>query len=272
MDNLFGCIDKRYGIDPETLSEKQVQKLLDKIKNAKDLDRNNYHIGQFLSFLRDKSPKVLIEIFLERVDKTVETLDEEGKNIKPFPYTGFSSQQLSDITGHPDFDECIRLIVERAYRKNWEYSFWCPKIFKWLDPNFSERSMTYLKKILENADENTVIAAGCLVEDFESGIVFVFVDFVITILTKAHSIGSDCYRKVESQLASTVFSGSHGVSPPGEPDAHYISIAQNCDAVLKSQNLPLEVSEFYQYIKARAEEENRRKLARDKLEEEEEDL
>ncbi len=101
---------------------------------------------------------------------------------------------------------------------------------------------------------------------------FVASDFVSNILTRAHSISKECYNKVQSIFASRVFSGSHWVSPPGEPDAHYLSIASSCKNILQDTNLPMPAHNFFGNIRETAIQYNEDKLIRDRLEEEEEEI
>jgi len=274
LNALLRAIDKRHGINPDSLSKDEIARLVNKIEKISRLDRNHYEVGQFLSFCLTTDPKAVIRMLLKRVSRSI-TADgkhDRRKEFQPFPYTGFGQCIHLNVLDHSDFSECVRLIVHAVAKDQWEYRFWCPRIFNWLDPNFAEKSRNVLKDILKDATEGQTIGIACLLEDYEHGIIFVAVDFLGDLLTRAADIGEACYRKASSKLAGAVFSGSWAESPPGEPSAHWVGIAESCEAVLKRQDLPKPVCDFYRSVKEHAENLNLQKLERDKMEEQEEDI
>lgn len=274
LNGLFNCVNERYGLDPDTLTSEQIDNLMKQIEYVNVLDSNHYRIGEFLAYMKSKSPKKVVEMLLRRVQKKVELQEDRTKKreFQPFPHLGYRYPLPIDVSGHPEFKDCVDLIVTAVERDDWQYYFWCPIIFRWLDPNFSSTSKEYLRGLLAKADAHRVRAIGCLMKSYESEIVFAEVDFVKNLLTKASDISAECYKNVQSQLASIVFSGARMVSPPGQPDAHFVSIAERCKAILTGNDVPTVVANFYRGIQAEAEEENRRKLERDRIEQEEEEI
>jgi len=274
LNDLLRVVDKQYGIDPDALSDQQVKALLDKVSNAKQIDDNDYEIGQFLSFCLVREPKSVIQMLLQRIEESVrsDTSDEEGKQVQPFPHLGFSDPSHRDVVTHAQFGDCVRLMVEAASKDAWQYRFWCPRIFKWLDPSFTQQSQRALSDILRGATESQVVGMTCLLENYEHGIAFVAVDFICGLLASADAIGPVCCKKARSRLLGGVFSGSWCESPPGEPSAHHVGIADACATVLLRTDLPTPARAFYQSAKEHAESLNRQKLETDRIEEEEDTI
>lgn len=74
---------------------------------------------------------------------------------------------------------------------------------------------------------------------------------------------------VASKISFMPFSGTRSISGPGEPDDLCLRIIKKCDEILSNTSIETKLREFYKGLKKYAEDENIRKLERDKAEIEE---
>ena len=273
LNHLLRNIDRKYGIPHERLSNEQVKKILSKIESVNLLGQNQYEIDQFLGYYRVSNLRDIITMSINRIEKSSRIRQEEESSeekYQPFPYLGFSQSISPDVSSNAEFTECLNLLF-KASRKE-DYSFWYPKIFKWLNPIFSQISQDFFLRKAKDSNEEEIVNIAHLLKDYDRGIIFSVCPFISELLLRAKEVSEDCYKHVGSTFYCVAFSGTHYVSPPGQPDGFHLSIAEQCKILIEKESLPEPVLQFYRSVQKSADERAKEKLDRDKVELEEEEF
>jgi len=110
---------------------------------------------------------------LRRVHPAVETQEDSHreKKFQQFPHLEYSHPIPSDVNEPPEFEDCVDFLVMDTAGDDWQYYFWCPVIFKWLDPNSSTASREHFRGLLTEADADQVLAIGCPIKNLGNGFV-----------------------------------------------------------------------------------------------------
>ena len=272
LEKKLENISDKYGIPLSDLNETHVDILLNQFINVEKLT-DQYHLGIFLSHVANNNPLRIVKLLLKRVDNSIPNENSpKNRDYQVFPYIDFHTTP-EKVIQHSEFPECIRTIIDYMYvkkKKNyWEPSFWCPKIFKWLDPNFSEKTLKILENIITAGKPEDLKNIAYIFAEYERDLFFSHTDFINKLLLKSNEVDDECYEVVASKISFMPFSGTRSISGPGEPDDLCLRIIKKCDEILSNTSIETKLREFYKGLKKYAEDENIRKLERDKAEIEE---
>lgn len=258
LDNL-----NPHWLDPALLSDNQISKLLDKIKYVNVLD--GHDVGEFLIYVFSRKPVECTRLILWRIDNM------SSNDLQPFPYNGGFHNKPKGIVDHPYYSNCIKEILYSMKEYEWKTYFWCPNLVEWLDPEFTDLTK---KVLLENKTSfpKAILAIAYIFVGYERNYFFNNLDLIKFLLQEAENSDKEIRDTIRGKLGFMPFSGVRNMSGLGKDDDLCIEIIQKCKDILKDDNLPSFIKDFYENLIRSANYHNQKKLERDKAELEEEEF
>lgn len=247
-------LDKRYAIDPDSLSEKEMKMILSKLIQVEKI--GHHWIENFLKYTSEKFPELFIDFLLERVK-----IGEQRKIYEYEPFGYSLHKQISPLTDSPKYRNILRRIRDKAsaYKKdNYQYA----RLFKVLTGNFNEATLEVLSEWIESGEKSKILGVGILIHHAYHDFAFANPNFVEKLLNAAKDSGSDCLKSVKSNLFWGVVSRSKG-GTIGQPMPEDIKMRDEASKLIKNYSQGTPTHEFYKDIKDYAEKEIEESARRD---------
>lgn len=263
LDNL-----NPHWIDPDILTDDQIDIILEKIKYVKKLE-SQHDTGVFLSHITTRKPLELVKLFLWRI----QNMSSDGA--QPFPYNEGFHDKPTDLMNHPDYKTCIVEVIDAMEKYDWRAYFWCPTLVQWLDPLLTDITKEILLKSI-GRHKNALKAITYIFVNYERDYFFGNLDFLNQLLVEASKPQyqkDETFVTIKGKLSFMPFSGTRWMSPPGEEDDLCLKIIEVCEATLQKNPHFFEVLKcFYEDLIEAAKHENQSKLDRDNAELQEEEF
>jgi hypothetical protein len=251
MDQVLMNLHKPHGLDPNLLTEEDIGKLLSHIQLMPDFGRQEYWIDEFLSFASRRCPKAVVRALLARVHYAASLPDGSVHEFQPLPYTDFLSG-LGSLSNSPQYCELLREVRDQSTQEHWVYTFWMPKLFRFISAAYCTQALGVLDEWIGSDDSERINAAARLLREADPDFVFVHHDFVQHLLTRAGDAGPECLRNVSSSLFAAVVSGVYS-SAPGEPPSRLVVQRDRAQEMVRTYAGIPHVVQFYQSVASHAE-------------------
>ena len=240
-DEYCGQFDEKYYFDPNNLTDKELEIILEKLESISNID--NHNIEEFLEYLSERIPLSVIKFMIKRVEKSKIKLNDTDK-YQPFSY--LLSSDFKGIKSSSYYLDILREIRNKTIDNNWQSHFWYPILFKPLSGNFSQQSIGVLMEWIQSGEKDKIRAVGTLLHQAPELFIFQNPTFVTDMLVAAKPHGEKFYKSVKADLAhSAIFRSKHGT--PGQPMPEDVELKDNSLDML--QKLP-EGSLTYEFYKS----------------------
>lgn len=261
LNSALGVFDRRHGIDPDQLTPEDVNAILSKIREVRQLSRQGYEIDEFLSFACEIAPKSVVQCLLARIHYCASASAELPEDYEPLPYTGFHTG-LGALAKSCLFPALLRDIRNEVLRPEWQYGVWIPTLFAQAAGGFGTAALAVLQEWVESGDPEKVIGAARLLGEAGHEFAFKQHHFVADLLTRASELSPDCYDHTRSRLFGLAISGLFS-GTPGQPPPRRVQDQQQATKLAQTYRERPKVCEFYKAIKEWSGREIKESLARD---------
>lgn len=259
-DEYCAQFDKTYHFDPDTLSDKEVNLILDKLVSVTDID--DHHIEELLEEFSKRMPRAVVHFLTKRIDiskKAVKT--EEGTDkFRPFSYT--LTRHFVGVQSSPDYLDILRDLRNKAAEDDWQTRFWYPLLFKAISANFGPPSIDVLMEWVRSGEKKKIEIVGILIKEVPDNFVFQNPQFVTDMLRAAEPFGEKFLKSTMYDLASPAMYGSkQGVV--GQPMPQDVALKENSLKMMdRYPKASLEYS-FYELLAKHATKEIQEQMERD---------
>ena len=263
-------LNAQYGLDPEQLTDPQIDRILAQIETLQVLEGRLHDFLEFIAFASKRRPRGTVDMLIRRVKACASHRGARGHDQwTPIPYNG-RGLSLPGLMNSPDYHELLRSIRELALDDDLIVRFWVPELFHVAVPDLaaSQVGQAVLLEWIDSRNADQIIATAHLLRGFDRAIVFSLAEFIAQILEAAAAKGDDCLRRSKSELYGVAVSGTYERTP-GQPAQRHVSDKQSASAMAEQFRERTPVREFFEELVRHAEESIRRELAEFDEEEEE---
>ncbi len=189
--------DADFGVDPALLEDDDVSGLLEMLGGVNAI--NDYHVGRFLAHAYKRMPRRVTSMLLDRIDDGARTTRVE---FEPLPFEGLEAV-LAGASSHPEFEQVLRDVRERALGDSWQTRFWLPRLFRAVSAGFSPASLSLVEVWAVSGDPAKTRAAARLLAGAPPGLLFDHQELIVKLLESSHALGGDVYEEVADLLGTS---------------------------------------------------------------------
>ncbi|MBH8574937.1 hypothetical protein I8752_18320 [Nostocaceae cyanobacterium CENA369] len=235
-NQLCGIFHPTMGLSIDTLSDTELKIILQKLEPI--LNISSYTIGKFLACALHRSPRLVIQFLLNRIEKAQSS---ESKNYQAIPFSGLKSH-LNSIEKSSEYEDILREIRNQALKVFQKYNCWLnnhnhyiSKLFEEVSLGFNATSIKVLQEWINSEDCEKIQTVSSFLNHAPQSFVLTHVDFTANLLEQAYSLGDDCYKTVNSHLYSRYPSASdvRVVRTPEEPMPEDVALQNQALAIAK---------------------------------------
>jgi hypothetical protein len=248
---VLGSIDPKHGIDPEQLSDTDIDTLLGRVELVRTLEGRNYEVFEFISFASRRRPTQTLTMLLRRVLTSDEEHRDKGvERWQPLPYSG-RGLSLPGVEQARDHADLVRSIRDATPGAGSSARFWLPTLFQAADPNLVAGRLV-LREWLSSGEAEKIVATATLLRGFTHSLVFSEHELLAEIIAAASRCGSECLADAKGELFALAGGGVYS-GTPGEPAPRHVQDKMDASklAELYAANEP--VRDFYEALVAHAE-------------------
>lgn len=259
-DTLCSVFDKQYGISPDLLNDEELSQLLSKLESINEIDHNLYHIDNFLGYVTRRSPSLLIDFFLKRIEKASkrENSDDYFEAISAYGY----HSAFSEISSSPDLGVLLTKIRDCSLSINALSMYCLSHLFRYVSNGYCKQSIEILLEWVDSKEEVKIAIIPDLLQAAPSGFIFDNIEFVSKTIEISYQISDECHRKVNNGFNSIAISGSKS-GEPGEPMPKDIKQRDSSQEAMNKYPAGSPSHRFFESLKKEAEYEIRRTIAED---------
>lgn len=259
-DDFCRIFEPKYGVQLNNLTDPQIQILLEKLLTINIFERQHYHADRLLKNIAHKSPDVIIEFLLKRLEYARDN-DIRSKDYAPLPYLDFE-YDFFDTSIFQDAKKYMQKVLELSVNPLGLDLFWLPKLFKLLSNNFSGESIIVLTEWIKSGEEKNIIAISFLLREANQGFLFSQYEFIGKLLEAAVAISTECFKNVKSNLFGIAVSGGSTRSH-GQPSQKDVDLRDNGRAMSKKFQLTHPGYKFFEEVAEYGENRIKEELERD---------
>ncbi|MGV8120659.1 MAG: DUF4365 domain-containing protein [Candidatus Xenobiia bacterium LiM19] len=259
-DTLCSVFDNQYGISPDLLNDEELSQLLSKLESINEIDHSLYYIDNFLGYVTRRSPSLLVDFFLKRIEKSSkkESSDDYFEAISAHGY----HSAFSEISSFPDLGILLTKIRDYSLSINALSMDCLSHLFRYVSNGYCELSIEILLEWVNSKDEVKIAKIPDLLQAAHSGFIFDNIEFVSKVIEIAYDISDDCCREVSNDFYSIAISGSKS-GEPGEPMPKDIKQRDSSQEAMNKYPAGSPSHRFFESLKKEAEYEIRRTIAED---------
>jgi len=261
LDQALLLINEQHGIPPQKLTPEDVEALLQKLRNVRELSGDHFHTNRFLQLAAAVSPEAVVDMFLSRIEFAASLQREKGETYQPLPYAHFV-QGLQALATGPRYADLLRRIRDRVPQEHHIYRFWIPQLFGLASDGFGATAMDVLREWSTSTDPQEVIFAAFLSREAGPAFAFTQDGFVVECLRNAESLGEEVLRRVESNFHGGAASLSYHSAIGEAPKAMVQSKQRSEEMAEKHKTVPV-AEAFYRRLAASFQEMIAENLAED---------
>jgi hypothetical protein len=249
-DEVLRSMDAKYGVDPNRLTDADIDTLLGRIELLRTLEGRNYEVLEFLNVASVRRPSQTLAMLLRRVLATdSHHVDKNEERWLPLPYNG-SGLSLPGVEQASDHTDLVRSIRDATPDAGSSARFWLPILFHAADPNLAA-ARTILREWLSSREADKVVATATLLRGFAHSVVFSDHELIADIIVAASQCSSECLDDTKGELfalaASGVYSGT-----PGQPAPRHVQDRKDASALVDVYAANERVRDFYAALVAHA--------------------
>lgn len=261
-DDFCSIFEPRYGVCPDYLSAEQIQTLLEKLLKIDIFERQHYHADQLLKNIAHKSPDVVIEFLLKRLEYARDN-DIRSRDYAPLPYLDFE-YDFFDTNIFQESEKYMQKVLGLSINPAGLDIFWLPKLFKLLSSNFSGKSIIILTEWIKSSrEEKNITAISFLLREANQGFLFSQYEFIGILLEAAAAVSAECLKNVKSNLFGIAVSGGSTRSH-GQPSQKDVELKDRGRETSNNFELTHPGYKFYREISEYGETRIREELERDR--------
>ena len=205
-DEVLGSIDPKHGVDPDQLSDEDIDTLLGRVELVQTLEGRNYEVFEFINFASVRRPTQTLAMLLRRV--LASDADHEDKSVDrwlPLPYNGHGLS-LPGVQQAHDHVNLVRSIRDATPGAGSSARFWLPILFQTADPNLVAARVV-LREWLSSGEAEKIVATATLLRGFTHSVVFGEHELIAEIIAAASRCGSECLDDTKGELFALAVSG-----------------------------------------------------------------
>ena len=201
-ENLCQLFSNKWGVPLQELKSADIKVLLSKLEDVLEVD--NHYINTFLAKASEQDPRAVVGLLLTRIRKS----GGKGASYHPLPLLEFRDP-LIGLAASPDQETILREIRDTSLDPESSVEGWIPQLFREVSLGFeSAPSLKVLNEWINSGNADNIKSAARLVSGAQPEFVFNNVEFISNLLERAYAASTDCYRSVDSNLASSALSGT----------------------------------------------------------------
>ena len=179
------------GIPFQELTADDIKNLLSKLEDVQEVD--DYSINTFLIKASEQDARAVVELLLTRIRKK----GKKGTRYHPLPLVGFRNP-LAGLAASPDHETILREIRDISLEPGSSDPYWMPQLFREASLDFeSAASLKVLNEWINSGNAVRIKTAAHLLSSAQPSFVFKHVEFIASLLERAHAASSDCYLSVD---------------------------------------------------------------------------
>ena len=255
-ENLCQLFSNKWGVPLQELKSADIKVLLSKLEDVLEVD--NHYINTFLAKASEQDPRAVVGLLLTRIRKS----GGKGASYHPLPLLEFRDP-LIGLAASPDQETILREIRDTSLDPESSVEGWIPQLFREVSLGFeSAPSLKVLNEWINSGNADNIKSAARLVSGAQPEFVFNNVEFISNLLERAYAASTDCYRSVDSNLASSALSGTR-LGTAGQPMPEDVAIRDQATAVKSQFDAGSPPYRFYDSLVKSAEASIKDKLLRD---------
>lgn len=254
----FDALHPEFGLDPNDLSDGDVDALLGRIEELQTLEGHVHDVLEFIAFASTRRPGQTVEMLIRRVQAVDEHSAERGDDKwTPIPYNGHGLT-LPGLGKSKDYLVLLGLVRDALLGASGMVRFWLPELFHVAVADL-QGSLSVLREWLRSGDQERIVGAAHLLHGFDHSIVFSSHDFVAELLDAANQVGHECLQHASSELFCVAIGGVYG-GTPGEPAPRHLSDKAKAQGLVEHYRDRLPARGFYTALVGHAEDSIRREM------------
>jgi len=214
LDNALMLINEEHGLAPAFLTKQDIEALLMKLRNVRELSSDYFHTNQFLQLAAAVCPEMTVDMLLSRIEYAASL--SETEKYQPLPYAQFT-EGLDALAEAAEYGDLLRRIRDRVLEEHHVYRFWIPQLYALASNHYDATAMSVLREWSTSTEPEHVVFAVFLAREAGPGFAFTHDDFVVECLTNAAYLSDEILRRVRSNLhagaCSFSYSSSIGEAP-----------------------------------------------------------
>lgn len=257
---VLDVLHPTFGIDPNALSDGDVDTLLSRIANLPSLEGRAHDVLDFISVASTKRPRQTIEMLLHRIRASDERKGRRGADQStPIPYNGHGLT-LPGLQSSADYQDLLRLIRDAVHGAGSMARFWLPELFHRAATDINV-GLLVLQEWVRTGEDAKLVGVAHLLRGFDHGMVFSAHEFIAELLEAAAGCGGECLDRTRSELFSLAISGIFG-SSPGEPAPRHLNDKAEALKLAQQYATSTPTADFYNDLVEYAESSIQREMQR----------
>ena len=254
--NMCQLFSNGWGVPFQELTSDDLKALLHKLEDVQEVE--DHYLNTFLVKASEQDARAVVSLLLTRIRKK----DDEGAQYDALPVLGFRNP-LIGLAASPDQETILREIRDTSLEPGSSVAYWIPQLFREVSLGFeSAPSLKVLNEWINSGNADNIKSAARLVSGAQPEFVFNNVEFISNLLERAYAASTDCYRSVDSNLASSALSGTR-LGTAGQPMPEDVAIRDQATAVKSQFDAGSPPYRFYDSLVKSAEASIKDKLLRD---------
>ncbi len=164
-NEVLGTLDATHGIDPQLLTDADVDLLLSRIELVRTLEGRNYEVFQFLAFASHRRPRQTIDTLIRRI-RAIDEHEGKGGEDRWLRYHNGHGLELPGVQQSPDHRLLVTLIRDASSGASSGQLFWLPVLFHAADPNLAA-GRDVLREWAASGEPEKISAAASLLRGFD---------------------------------------------------------------------------------------------------------
>jgi len=256
-EELAGAFSDGVGVSLSALTDRQLGLILCKLEAVAKL--GGHATERFLTRVAERSPTELVRMLLIRLARAAR---RPSRNYDPVPDVDLT-RCLHAIIGTKAEESLLRRTLKQYVTSKYPARRWLGEFFAGLSMNFTTAaSLQVLGEYVNSGARARIEAISGLLRTAPHSFVESQVDFVDGLLRAAHQAGSECCRRVVSELHASAISFTRQ-SKVGEPSPQDVGMRDECLAIAKRFPAGSPSRHFYEDLAKHAQSSIDEQLARD---------
>lgn len=240
---VFDLLDKKYGIDPDQLTDSQIDTLLGRLKPLARLDERRPDTLQFIAYASGRRPQATLDMLLHRIAATDRERPKGEHAPVPIPHSGENLALPGLATNNAQY---LRQIRDAMLPAGLLGRLWLPTLFGAcaLSP---AAAVPVLREWVTSGDVKKLEAAAVLLKGFDHEIVFTEHAFIAGLLEAAAQKGADCLEAVEGSLFGVAIGGVRS-GGAGQPSPRLVQDKKSAEELVKLYQTNPAAQKFYETL------------------------
>ncbi|MBN1859662.1 DUF4062 domain-containing protein [Candidatus Bipolaricaulota bacterium] len=246
LENALRLINEKHGIAPAFLTKDDIEALLQKLREVRELSSDHFHMNQFLQLAVAVCPGATVAMLLSRIEYAASRSETESDRYQPLPYARFT-EGLDALAELDAYSDLLRQIRDRVLEAHYVYRFWIPQLFALVSNRYDATAMAILREWSTSPEPEHVVFAAFLTREAGPDFAFKHDDFVVECLKNAVSLAGDTLRRVKANLHAGACSFSYGAAIGESPEIMVQSKKQSEQVAEKYRDVPV-AKAFYEEL------------------------